>query len=95
MRVGNVQSKVPSESNGEAIHIRAYVLNPYRFSICPTCQELTIERTSQIGVFVVDGQKPTLREERSILTTDNPSARYSTLLTDAHSPLPIFKLEVF
>ncbi len=34
---------------GEAIHIRAYVLNPYyRFSICRTCQELTIERTSQI-----------------------------------------------
>lgn len=32
---------------GEGIHIRAYVLDSRRFIICPTCQELTVERTSE------------------------------------------------
>ncbi len=33
---------------GQGIHLRAYVLNSYQFRICPTCQELTVERTSTI-----------------------------------------------
>jgi len=33
---------------GRGIHIRAYVLNRYRFKTCPTCQELTVECTSKI-----------------------------------------------
>jgi uncharacterized protein len=33
---------------GRGIHIRAYVLNRYRFKTCPTCKELTVERTSKI-----------------------------------------------
>lgn len=33
---------------GEGIHIRTYILNNRRFIICPTCQELTVERTSEV-----------------------------------------------
>jgi uncharacterized protein len=33
---------------GQGIHIRAYVLDRYRFRTCPTCQELTVERTPQL-----------------------------------------------
>jgi len=32
---------------GQNIHIRAYVLDRYRFRSCPTCQELTVQRTSK------------------------------------------------
>jgi uncharacterized protein len=33
---------------GRGSHIRAYVLNRYRFKTCPTCKELTLECTSKI-----------------------------------------------
>ncbi len=33
---------------GQGIHLRAYVLNRDRFRTCPICQELTVERTSEI-----------------------------------------------
>ncbi len=33
---------------GQGIHLRAYVLNRDRFRTCPICQELTVERTSEV-----------------------------------------------
>jgi uncharacterized protein len=33
---------------GRGIHLRVYVLNRDRFRTCPICQELTVERTSEV-----------------------------------------------
>ena len=33
---------------GTGLHIRANILNSYKYTTCPTCQELTAERTQQV-----------------------------------------------